>query len=253
VYTKIVKSGTLVEIFSYAKAPEPYQRRRKSRTRNPRRYRRNVSRSRATFFRLVRSNLGAGARPAFVTLTMREVVSVKAGWRAYTLFSQRLKNSFKGRAALVGVLEFQERGAIHFHCLVWGLTDEEIAQERSTRRIAKLWGHGFVDVRQSDGSPKLAGYLAKYMFKAMYDERLSGQKSYSASRSLVRSVPLTGKEAVALVVFEIEGGRINTDGTLSIGVDNPLVPEIEREYDTQWLGKCNYKAYNLDSYGKNES
>jgi len=245
-YTKIIRSGTIVEVYTYEKDPPEYRPRKKSRFKNPRRYRRNVSRARATFFRLVLSNLGAGQTPAFLTLTMREIVSLRAGWKAFQAFGAKLRHHYPGRLAYIAVPEFQERGAVHFHCLVWGLTDEEIASERGSRRIAKLWGHGFIDARSSDGSPKLAGYLAKYMFKAMWDERLSGQKSYSASRSLMRSVSLKSKTAVALVEMEINGDRINIDGSISKGVDNPLVPEKEKEYTTEWLGKCNYKVYKFN-------
>lgn len=244
-YTKIIKSGQLIEVFEYEKDPPEFRPRKKSRQRNPRRYRRNVSRARSSFFRLVQANLGTGITPAFLTLTMREIVPLREGWRAYTRFTDKFRRQTRGRCAFVGVPEFQERGAVHFHCLVWGLTDEEISSERSTRRIAKLWSHGFVDILKSDGSPKLAGYLAKYMFKAMWDERLAGAKSYSASRSLVRSVSLKSKTAVSYIEAEIRGDRINTDGTISQGVDSPLVPEIEKEYSTEWMGKCVYKVYRM--------
>lgn len=246
-YQKIIQSGEVLEIYTYEKDPPEYRPRKKSRFKNPKRYRRNVSRARASFFRLVQANLGPSRRPAFLTLTMREIVPIREGWRSYTLFAQRLRNATQGRVACIAVPEFQKRGAVHFHCLVWGLYDEEIARERETRRIAELWSHGFIDLRPSDGSPKLAGYLAKYMFKAMYDQRLSGTKSFSASRSLMRPVSIRSKTAVALVESEIRGDRINTDGTISQGVDNPLLPEKEKEYTTEWMGKCNYKVYRFKS------
>jgi len=242
VYQKIIRSGSLVEIYTYEKDPPEYRPRKKSRYKNPRRRKRNVSRARATFFRLVQANLGSGQRPAFLTLTMREIVPLRDGYRAFTRFIERWKYSQSG-ISYIAVPEFQERGAVHFHCLVWGLSDEEIFRERSQRRIAKLWSHGFIDIRTSDGSPKLAGYLAKYMFKAMWDERLTGAKSYSASRSLVRPVSVKSKTAVAYIQGEIDGDRINADGTISQGVDNRLVPEKEKEYNTEWMGKCNYKVY----------
>jgi len=246
-YEKIIKSGDIVEIYTYEKDPPQYRPRRKSRFKNPRRYRRNVSRARATFFRLVQANLGGAQRPAFLTLTMREVVSLREGWRAFTRFADKSKRSSKGAVRFIAVPEFQERGAVHFHCLVWGLTDAEILTERSTRKMASLWGHGFIDLRVSDGSPKLAGYLAKYMFKAMHDTRLSGAKSYSASRSLLRPVSLRSKSATELVMHEIVGNRININGTISQGVDSPAVLEKEKEYTTEWMGKCNYKVYRFSA------
>jgi hypothetical protein len=232
-YTKIVQSGTLIEVYSYEGEPNPKAPvRKKSRFKNSRRYTRSFQRARSSFFRLVRSNVSPENRPALVTLTMREVVSIREGWRGFTLFAQRLKNSTKGKVSYIAVPEFQERGAVHFHALVWGLTDEEIIGERSTRRIARLWGHGYIDIRSTDGSPKLIGYLSKYMSKAMFDPRLSGQKAYSASRNIVRSVSLNTPTQIDIAT------RI-----WGLGVD--IHPLTERIYQTEWLGKCVYKSYDI--------
>jgi len=233
-YTKIVQSGTLLEVFEYENEPLTTPRsNKKLKYRNTKRYTRNVWRARKSFFRLVRANVSATKRPALLTLTMREVVSIKQGWRSFTSFAQRLRYQMPS-VAFIAVPEFQERGAVHFHVLVWGLTDEQIISERHTRRIALLWRHGFIDIRSTDGSPKLAGYLSKYMFKAMWDERLSGTKSYSGSRNLMRSVSLNTPFQVDTVKaeFDLES------------VDNP--PLQIREYQTKWLGKCIYKVYSSE-------
>lgn len=249
-YQKIIQSGLYVEVFTYEKEPAPRRLNvKKCAYKNPFRYHRNISRARSAFFRLVQANLGPDSRPAFVTLTMREITTIREGWRAYTRFADKWRRSTKARISIIAVPEFQERGAVHFHLLVWGLYDAEIDTERSTRSIAKLWGHGFVDVRRSDGSPKIAAYLAKYMFKAMYDQRLAGSKSYSASRFLLRPVHLRSRTAVALVEAEINGDRIESDGTILKGVDKPLAPQKHTEYPTQWLGKCDYKLYDFRDYG----
>lgn len=231
-YTKVIQSGRLIEIFEYEKDPIPAIRRRKKRYANPRRRIRNVQSARASFFRLVRANIGTGQVPALLTLTMREILSLREGWRAFTLFAQRLRTRKKSSFSFVAVPEFQKRGAVHFHVLVWGLSHEEIARERNTRRIAELWGHGFVDIRATDGSPRLATYLAKYMFKAMYDVRLAGQKAYSGSRNLVRSVSVSNPAAVDIAKEQ-----------WGIGVDNP--PLTECEYETKWLGRCNYQVFEI--------
>lgn len=242
-YQKIIRSGNVVEIYTYDKEPPPYRPRKKTKFKNPRRRYKNVQSSRASFFRLVQANVCRSSPPAFLTLTMREVVSLGEGWRAFKKFFLRLQYNSDTRIRYIAVPEFQKRGAVHFHCLVFGFTHEEIIGERLTRRIAKLWGHGFVDIRPSDGSPALAGYLAKYMSKAMFDERLSGKRAYSASRSLLRSVSLRSKTAISLIEAEIAGARIGFHGEIEEGVDKPLLPEKEVQYMTKWLGSCNYKRY----------
>jgi len=245
-YTKIIQSGTQIEVWNYEKEPIPITRRRKKRRYSyGRRYTRNVHRARSSFFRLVRANVSPESRPALLTLTMREIVSIGEGWKAFTYFANRLRKA-RPEIAFVAVPEFQKRGAVHFHCLIWGFYDEEIARERDTRRIAELWGHGFIDIRATDGSPKLATYIAKYMFKAMWDERLLGKKSFSASRNLVRSVSVKNQASVAIIEAQIQGTRFGLAGEILEGVDKPLLPLQEREYMTKWLGKCDYKVYNYD-------
>lgn len=245
-YTKIIQSGTRIEVYNYEKEPLPIpKKRKKSKYSYGRRYTRNVHRARTSFFRLVRSNVSPERRPALLTLTMREIVPIGEGWLAFTRFAKGLRK-VQPQIAYIAVPEFQKRGAVHFHCLIWGLSDDEIIGERNTRRIAKQWGWGFVDVRPTDGSPKLATYIAKYMFKALWDKRLGGKKSYSATRNLVRSVSIKSKTAVAYIEREISGDRITEEGQVLEGVDNPLLPEVERQYMTKWLGKCDYKVYNFD-------
>jgi len=229
-YTKIIQSGKLVEVYTYASDPPPYRPRKKSRFKNPRRYRRNVERARAAFFRLVRANLGSGPNPAFVTLTMREVVTLQEGWTAFTQFSERFRYNFSNRISLVAVPEFQKRGSIHFHLIVWGL-NEYAKNERNSRQIQNLWQRGFVDCVQTDGSEKIAGYLAKYMRKSMYDIRLIGQKAYTASRSCLRSVSLSSSFQVRHSL-EICGVDLST-----------LTPLQDKSFSTQWLGQGRYRLY----------
>jgi len=257
-YTKIIKTGHLLEVFSYEKHPYPKRIRARQSVRAPnrKRYRRNVSRARTSFIRLVTANLSPKTPPAFLTLTMREVVEVREGWRIFNKFTSKLRRIFGNRLAYCAVPEFQKDtdfwgkvkvkgGALHFHLLVWGLTDSEISSERASRRFARLWSHGFVDLRPSDGSPRLSGYLAKYMVKAMYDDRLSGVKAYSSSRSLKRPISYNSPEAVSLILSELDGDLIQPNGDVFKGVDIPLLPVKTSEYDTQWLGRCIYKQFNL--------
>lgn len=231
-HTKIIQSGTQVEIYQYERDAPQKVTRKKSRRANSRRRTRSVQRSRLTFFRLVRANVSAEARPALVTLTMREVCTLGQAWKCFTAFALRVRKKRKSNFAFIAVPEFQKRGAVHFHVLVWGLSDVEIARERDSRAVAQQWGHGYVDIRPTDGSEKLAGYLAKYMFKAMWDERLLGNKAFSGSRNLVRPVSLNSPVQVD-----------EAQKQWGIGVDNPVL--TEKEYPTKWMGKCVYKVYSI--------
>lgn len=268
-YQKIIQSGTLIEVYEYEKSPPEFRPRKKRRKgAYGKRYIRNITRARNSFFRLVRANLKRNSSVAFLTLTMRECDNIRDGWRLFTRFSQKVRKDREvapSDACFIAVPEFQKRGAVHFHCLVWGLADElpclasnifyrdatgkrkrkhicpsQRACEKQSRRIAKLWGHGFVDCFTTDNDPRLATYMAKYMQKSMSDARTVGTKSYSASRRLVRSVHLKGnfQSDIAKIVFGISPSE-------ECG-DKLVEPEVVREYNTQWLGRAKYSSYNID-------
>lgn len=233
-YTKIIQSGKILEVFEYEKEPQKKAIFKKPRFQNTRKCRRSVQRARISFVRLLQANLSTGTAPIFLTLTMREIVPIKDAWREFTLFAQRLRNKVP-RVVYVAVPEFQKRGAVHFHLLVWNLPNVTITSERSTRTIAELWGNGFIDIVRTDGSPKLASYMAKYMFKAVYDERLYNSRLYSASRSVVRSVSIKSPAAISYIKDEFK---------LSDSAVDSFV-EYKSEYDTVWLGRCKYYKYNF--------
>jgi len=163
---------------------------------------------------------------------MRQVVPLREGYRAFTLFTQRLRRKKQSPILYIAVPEFQKRGAVHFHVLIWGLSDEEIIGERKTRELAQLWGQGFVDIRSTDGGDRLVGYLTKYMSKNLFDNRLRGQKAYTATRNLVRPVSLNSP-------FQVDSVK----RIWSLGVDN--LPLTEKQYQTKFMGKCNYSVYNI--------
>jgi len=82
----------------------------------------------------------------------------------------------------------------------------------------------------TDGSPKLAGYLSKYMSKAMHDDRLGGKRAFLASRGIMR--PMLYKSPLVVAhAREI------------LGVDIELL--TERTYSTEWLGQGNYQVYKV--------
>jgi len=234
-YKILQQSGNLVETYEYKY--DYIQRRIKSRTRAVRRRgvairnRRadNLYRLGGKFSRLVRANLVGGKAPLFVTFTVFEDVSVGIAYNYLSRCIQRLRGGFGKTFRYVAVPEFTKRGRIHFHMLVWGL-DYEAETERSKRYIQWAWRRGFVDCIQTDGSPKLAGYLTKYMRKSMSDERLISEKAYVCSRNVMRSVRSTFSTAFQYL-SEIVGDS---------------KPNKVSVYKTQWLGNCKYTRYLLD-------
>lgn len=97
-------------------------------------------------------------------------------------FIQRLKYHYGDFKYLV-VVEFQKRGAIHYHML----SDFGYIEHSD---LEKLWGNGFVWIndllKANKGKPvdNVGAYLVKYMNKNIIDKRLMGKKAYFTSRNL---------------------------------------------------------------------
>jgi len=189
----------------------------------------------SSFRRLVLANNGFTHSSALVTLTYSSnQKDLGIGYKDFHTFIVAMRRKYGQVFRYIAVPEFQKRGALHFHTLFWGLPENICREERRTRMVASLWGRGFVDCFETDGSSKLAGYLAKYMSKSYEDLRLAGKKAYRCSRNVFR--PLVERDVGASLLY--------LNHQYGIGVDNPPCKDVE--FDTQWLGKGRYRLYNLN-------
>jgi len=233
-YSKVIQSGNILEIYEYQKQlPERRNKPKKDRVggkKSATRRSDNASRLKRHFIRLAGANLVGTECPLFFTFTMVEIVRIEIAYRIFTAFIQKLRRQYGLHWRYIAVPEFQKRGAVHFHVLFWGLPEKIEIDERNTRTIQRLWARGFVDCFRTDGSPKLVGYLTKYMSKAMFDQRLFGAKAYSASRNALR--PL---------LFRLDE-EFDDVADYFLPVSNS--PLQDRQFMTQWLGKGRYRLYN---------
>lgn len=236
-YHRVLDSGNILEIWSYEKAPRPHAKPRKRIQKEAsslgdriasRRRKDNIRRTRQRFVKLVSINCARAGVPALLTLTMRSIVPIETSSKFFAAFFDTLKRTYKIDIEYIGVPEFQKRGAVHYHVLVWGLSEELIYGERASRFLGNIWARGFLDCVPTDGSPKLAGYLSKYMSKAMHDDRLGGKRAFLASRGIMRPV-LYKSPLIVAHAREV------------LGVDIELL--TEKKFSTEWLGECHYKRY----------
>jgi len=137
----------------------------------------NLRRTRQLCMRRVSCALADLGCPLFATLTFQGSASnIYSASRALSRFQRRLRTKYP-LAQTVFVPELSPRGRIHFHGLLFGVPlhlgsvkDNRRTlfhgSERTERTIAKLWREGFVDLIQTDGSFRLAGYISKYITKS---------------------------------------------------------------------------------------
>jgi len=252
-YKKLIKYGNIIETYTYDREL-PYRPRSKRnvsrKTSMPRvaidrsdtsqreqyegKRQDNVVRASMVFRRTILANLGGDSYPLLLTCTYKDnQTSVVQGYKDFSSFIKALRYKFGKVFKYIAVPEFQKRGAVHFHVMLWGLPNTVIEEERCTRLVAGIWRHGYVDMIQTDGRPQLSSYLTKYMAKNFTDYRLMGIKAYTCSRNLLRPQIVNGISGYGLDVTLEESGADT--------------PEIDKTYDTRWLGKGRHRVYKLST------
>jgi len=246
-YSKSIFTGQTLEVYRYERAPKVatgVRRRLPKETDSsgdgPPVKRRwdNIRRLRRGFLRLVQSQLSANGAPSFATLTFAANVPLDPALLCFREFTKLLRQELGASVSYIAVPEFQKRGATHFHVLFWGIGDDLVKNERYSRYLQSIWARGYLDIIPTDGSPKLAGYMAKYMQKALHDDRLLKRRAYYPSRNVVRPV-LYKTAAIANYAKEVLDARLE------------LVSE--KVYSTEWLGQGSYEVYNVIPIGTEDT
>lgn len=209
--SKITIAGNIVEIYDFEK--ELWHGKYTKMKRPPRRHgkrAKNGTRSESSFFRsknklkhLIDSNIvqlgDTKFRPRFVTFTFKEnLTDIKTANSLFTKFIRKFNRFLKfsdSHLKYVTVIEFQKRGAVHYHTLFFNLPFIKNMYDE----MEKLWGHGFVISKKIDKVKHLSSYVCKYMSKELNDERLYGQKCYFASMNLTKPRTIYNESAVRFV------------------------------------------------------
>jgi hypothetical protein len=257
-YQKVVISGRILEHYNYAKSlPKQPQFRKKCTKREISAVvcvsrSDNLVRRKKSFERLVYANLVGKEMPVLLSLTMFEVTGLAFAYQSLKSFMRRVRSLTPSVLRYIAVPEYQQRGAIHFHVILWGLPEHIIINEtphwdreedigsmdkiqRGSRLLQHLWQFGFLDCTSTDGSPRLARYLSKYLSKSMSDIRVGHARAYTSSHNVLRSVSLSSSSSVG---YALDAMRIKLSTT---------PPLLEHHFDTQWLGECRYRRYLLDN------
>jgi len=261
-YTKIIRSGNTLEVYEYEKSiRKTFYRTPPKRDRDNRPFGRrgdNARRSKRNFQRIVQSNLVGAENPAFLTLTFVQSIDYQASYKALYRFLQALRWRVGPALRYIAVPEFQKRGAVHYHLLVWGLPHELPCTgryikkggktrflhtcprgarcERATRRLQSIWLRGFVDIVRTNGHPAIAGYLSKYMSKSLLDPRLGGKKAHFTSRNTLRPLFL-GSELPYSDLVEL--GFLITPGEKTV-MRHGMV------FKTMFLGECLFRRFSIE-------
>ena len=240
-YTKVVQFGNVTEIYEYEKNRADYKERHISaltKKRNKKalqqlkdrglykRKKASILKSTQNFFRLCHHNNCLAETIHFLTLTFAYDLTYKTACRHVARFMERVKETHhQVPIRYISVVEFTKKKRYHFHLLVYNLPTEETSRERETRNFQRLFERGYVDLCHASYTSKgIAGYMAKYMAKALQDEKFGTARVYNTSRNIEK-------------VRSKGSNTLNTYLDLIVPTENIEKTE-NREYDVPYLGKC---------------
>lgn len=206
-------------------------------------------------------------RPKFLTLTFKDnVTDLDYANREFKKFIQRLNRhikkdwtSFDG-VQYVAVVEFQKRGAVHYHLLLFNMPYIEWSLLLDKWGLGGAYIEGFKDkqgntVDMSYDSEKecfvanntevhnIGAYITKtmeYMSKSLDDERLKGRKCYFTSRGLKKSLVINDTSKCSEKEKEI------VKFADSLSPDNKV---FSNTYFNEHVGMVHYEEYNIKFKG----
>lgn len=243
---KIIISGNVIESYEYEKGYlkgyvlDEEQRKNKGRKKDFKSEEYSVNRGKVLqramtrIRRVINANVGEyfdcrGNRiySKFFTMTFAEnVQDLKYANGEFKKFIKRLNYQVMGEKKLVlkytAVVEFQKRGAIHYHIVFYNMPFVK------ADRLQKIWGHGCIKINAIDKVDNVGAYITKYMTKDNEDGRLQGEKCYFNSRELKEPQIIEDKEIAEKVATSL-----------------PLVNLVySSEFENEYVGTIKYHQFN---------
>lgn len=179
------------------------------------------------------SRNGVVIMPIFLTLTFWDnITDLDFAHNEFKNFIRRLSYEVRGRKETflkyVSVVEFQDRGAIHYHVVIFNLP----FMERIYDKFRALWTCGSSNIRSIKNTKNIGRYMCKYLTKADNWDKLQGRKSYFVSDGL--------KAPIVTNIEEV------------INVIRKMLPEesktFENSFRSEFLGEIKKEYYNLKEY-----
>ena len=216
---KIIESGNRIEVYAIhgtiTEGGESKNREgRKGNDGNSKdskvRRKQTLNEARNNIIRLVSSN---NDMKVFCTLTYKDnMQDLEKSRKHLQYFFQKLHKDYSNLKYL-WVMEYQERGAIHFHILLNinlpikhlnGRKSKE-HKELENNFNKKYWSRGFIDLKVLDDNYQAGRYIATYLVKDLLELDLEGYRVYSYSKNLNKPrvskifIPDTSVETVVAV------------------------------------------------------
>jgi hypothetical protein len=241
---KAVISGNIIEFYEYekpiikgfsSKAPGRSSREATDEEKKDNRLK-TQQRAKKLLRRLINANTGQyndeqgnTYTTKFLTLTFAEnVQDLKLANNQFMKFIKRLNYAIygdkKAKLKYVVAIEFQNRGAIHYHLVLFNCPYIDAGE------VGKLWGKGFIKLNKVEEVDNIGSYVTKYMGKDLDTDKLQGKKCYFSSRGLLQPVEIDEKEKVEQLLTTLPSKSL----------------VYSSNFENEYTGNINYQQYNTN-------
>lgn len=191
---KVVCCGNVLEIYEY-KEPiktgytNKIEKKKREQTKEIKleNYNRSLKRTKQTIRQLVNTNYCPN-KSSFLTLTFKEnITDYDVAFSFWKRFKQKVERKYNLKLSYLGVVEFQERGAIHFHICLFNVPFLKHSE------LYEIWtstcgaGGVYIEKIGANQADNVGAYITKYLSKDMvdfFDNEYKGKKRYFKSRNL---------------------------------------------------------------------
>jgi len=238
---KMIKSGKVIEIYNYEnKVQYGYLDENKvgrivcDNKENKRANREKVvNRAKRNIRRLANCNIQRNSK--FVTLTFKDnITDLDIANYEFKKFIQRLKYKTNIDLKYLAVIEFQERGAVHYHTMLFNLP------YMTNSALTRVWKNGFVRINKIDNVDNVGAYLTGYLTKQKHiteneelqEDKLLEKKCYFTSKNLKQPI-----EILKDTMYEKKLSPLEKDL-------NSLIPKYIQSFKNEY-NSVDYKQYIL--------
>lgn len=188
-------------------------------------------RAKKEVFRQANTNSAAwGETTKFMTLTYRENVGdLKESNKVFKRFIQRLNYKLDIKLKYTVVVQFQDRGAVHYHLLCYNLP--YTAQKLLRELWLKHGKGGTVNIKKIDHVDNIGAYITRYMVRSCDDDRLLGNKCYFSSRGL--------KEPEEIIISDEEKETLLKSHGKNV--------TYEKQFENEFCGKIEKLQFNMNA------
>lgn len=181
----------------------------------------NIIRTRINIRQLVNANQDFDK---FVTLTFAEnLQDIKIANRHFNKFIMRLKYQYSD-LKYISIIEFQKRGAIHYHFLC----NLPYIENQALRDI---WTFGHVKINKIKDVTNLGAYICKYLSKDGNNEKMFRKKKYFCSKNLEQSNKIFDSKIIQ---------ELKSFYNLSI-----MKPTYTKIFSNKYIDEVKYSQFNL--------